>query len=217
MNIPKARKLFAMPKGTWGGMSKAQHGLTLLELLICLVILTTTFFVYTQWYMRSLNLSRETQYLSLANLLAQAKMEEFLRDGFTNPIMDLTNFKVSQGFKVSFPEKPESLPLNLAMREEEVPHESPFTWQSTISLPQGDPSLRQIELTIFWKDQGRDKSLQLVTLIASKELTPQASRAKVEPMLPPSPSVEEQKAPEEEMEKKAEPSPQPGGRRRGPH
>jgi Tfp pilus assembly protein PilV len=129
-------------------------GLTLVEVLLALLIITVAFLITMQTFGRGLFLHQQVVGESRAVLVAQSQMDALLRDS--------RSLGVSLSKSGTFPEKPEPVDGSLLGLEESAV--DGYTWQVTVAAHESQPGLREVTLRLIWMERGRERHIELVSL-----------------------------------------------------
>ena len=134
MNYPKLVEKFRI---------KGEDGFTLTEVLIATIILTTGLLGMVALITGIMTGNKHSSNLTIATVLAQDKMEEVARKGYSNmPTSNITTTEV-YGSITGY---------SLFKRETKTEVGSPF------------PDLKTITITVFWNSD--DRSMALETVLA---------------------------------------------------
>jgi len=136
-----------------------RQGLTLVELILALFILTVAFLIMIQTFGRGLFLQQEVAGQSQAMLVAQAQMEAVLRDA--------QGLGVSLSGTGTFPEEPK--PVDAASVGIDQAAAEGYTWQATVAPHEAQPAMREITLRLMWTERGRERHIELVSLASLQQ------------------------------------------------
>jgi type II secretory pathway pseudopilin PulG len=136
-----------------------RQGLTLVELILALLILTVAFLIMIQTFGRGLILQQQVAGQSQAMLVAQAQMEALLRDA--------SGLGVSFSRTGTLPEDPK--PVDAAAVGINPDAAEGYTWQVTVAPHEDQPEMREITLRLVWTERGRERHLELVSLASSHQ------------------------------------------------
>lgn len=131
-----------------------RQGLTLVEVLLALLIITVAFLITMQTFGRGLFLHQQIVGESQAVLVAQSQMDALLRDS--------RSLGVSLAESGTFPEKPE--PVDGSLLGLERASVDGYTWQVTVAPYESQPVLREVTLRLIWMERGRERHIELVSL-----------------------------------------------------
>lgn len=114
-------------------MLRRHKGFTLIEVLVSLFVLGAGLMLWMQMMSQAVRLNQRSQNLTLAVLLAQEKMEEAFFQDGDN-----------------------------AFKREGVYFR--FRWQRQfVALPLEEVGLKEVRVTVFWKERERDRQLELIS------------------------------------------------------
>jgi|GEM_PF-2886822 len=136
-----------------------RQGLTLVELILALLILTVAFLIMIQTFGRGLFLQQQVAGQSQAILVAQAQMEALLRDA--------PGLGVSLSGAGTFPEEPK--PVDAAAVGIDRAAAQGYTWQVTVAPHEDQQAMREITLRLMWTERGRERHIELVSLTSSQQ------------------------------------------------
>ena len=126
------------------GPASRAHGLTLLELIIAFVVLQVAIMIFAQLFTAGLTLSRKAKQTEMAQILAQAKMEELMR---TLATQVLTETQVGEsGMPVLLHDRPSSFVNFESTYSEDT---QPFMWLVETSPSPHTPRLLNVTLYIY--------------------------------------------------------------------
>ncbi|RJP75292.1 MAG: hypothetical protein C4532_00765 [Candidatus Abyssobacteria bacterium SURF_17] len=124
------------------------RGLTLLELIIAFVVLQVAIMVFAQLFSAGLTLSRKAKQIEMAQILAQAKMEEIMR---TLAAQAAPEASVGEsGAPVFLRDRPSSFADFGSMHAEDT---QPFMWLAE-AIPSADtPRLFHVTLHVYMVEE----------------------------------------------------------------
>lgn len=132
-------------------MRKGQGGFTLLEILVAVTILAVTFSALSRVYGGALRNMENGERRARAALLAESKMDGLLNTEPLQPFTDNGKFLDNPGY---------------SYRSEVAPYEKPIGRSDRPVMQDATERLAtySVSVEVSWKDEGRDKKLDLHTL-----------------------------------------------------
>lgn len=126
------------------GRIRESSGLTLLELVIALLVLQIALVAFAQFITKALDYSRRVRLVEMAQVLAQAKMEEFLRTIPASPEAVLPG----GGGRTSrvLNKKPGTFDDVAYAHSEDI---TPFRWVAEITSSEANPKLLGLTLYVY--------------------------------------------------------------------
>ncbi len=123
---------------------RSPRGLTLLELLIALLVLQIALIAFAQFMTKALDYSRRTRLIEMAQILAQARVEELL---MTIPAGAVTIPPGDEGLASRFlNERPGTFDDLAYSHSEDV---SAFRWVAEAASSEADPKLLDLTLHVY--------------------------------------------------------------------
>lgn len=123
------------------GLRKHQHGFTLVELLVCIVVAAVVIASLNLVVTSYVHTSQRGRYLNLANAYAEGKFEALRNTGYNG---------IATGTTTLTSELPAQLPPSRSA-------------SMTVSAPQA--GIKQVDLTVSYKDQGQTLSYAYTSYI----------------------------------------------------
>ena len=121
-----------------------RDGLTLLELLIAFVVLQIALVTFAQFMTKALDYSREVRRMEMAQILAQAKMEELFRTLFSDTSPALPPGEA--GAPRVLNERPGSFDDFAYAQSEDI---TPFRWVAEVKPSADNPVLLNLSLHVY--------------------------------------------------------------------
>jgi type II secretory pathway pseudopilin PulG len=157
--ISKKRELFGKCTSPLSGTLDNSNGLTILEVIIAFVVLQIALVAFAQFMTKALDFSREVRRVEMAQILAQAKMEEFIR---TLPLETTPAFSPGDtGTSQFLNEIPASFDGLAYAESEDI---SPFRWVAEATPSVDNPGLLNLTLHVYVVEK-RIKSQKSSTLV----------------------------------------------------
>ena len=123
-------------------------GLTLLELIIALLVLQIALVAFAQFLTKALDYSRRVRRIEMAQILAQARMEELIR---TIPAESTVIPPAEEGETSRILNERPGAFANVAYAHSEAI--DPFRWVAEVAPSQNDPKLLGLKLYIYVVDK----------------------------------------------------------------
>lgn len=115
-------------------VKQSQAGFTLVELLVAIAVGAVVTLSLTQVVTGYIHISQRGRYLNMANAYAEAKVEALRNLGYN------------------------SVPLGNTNLAAELPSQLPVGKSGSMQVSQASPGLKQVDLTLTYKDQGQDNT-----------------------------------------------------------
>jgi prepilin-type N-terminal cleavage/methylation domain-containing protein len=112
----------------------SQTGFTLVELLVAIAVGAVVTLSLTQVVTGYIHLSQRGRYLNMTNAYAEAKIEALRNQGYNG------------------------VPLGASSLAAELPSQLPVGKSGTMDVTQASPGLKQVDLSITYKDQGQNNT-----------------------------------------------------------
>jgi prepilin-type N-terminal cleavage/methylation domain-containing protein len=123
----------------------SSSGLTLVELLVCMVVASVIIGLLSQVVTSYIHISKQGRFLNLANSYVEGKVEA-LRNGGYNSLVVIAG----------------STTTDLTG---ELPSQLPPSRSASMTVTNPSPGIKQVSLTVSYRDQGKNNSYGYTTYI----------------------------------------------------